>query len=177
MAEDTEIPVDIKHDIELAFNLYKNEYNKINKLKLRTLLFSFVMYKYSPSEINEYIESKTLKEKEFYSFDDVCDMVKDRLEISKSRDSDELFNYIVNDKNKNTRTKMTKDQLQKAFDENNIGVDEKEVDKMIEYIKRKQVDENEDLENEEEEQETIRKDNMSNTVSRNQFKQFYVEQK
>ena len=70
MSDDTEIPLDIKNDIRLAFNLYKNENNKINKLKLRTLLSSFIRYKYSASDINQFIESRTLKEKELYSFDD-----------------------------------------------------------------------------------------------------------
>ena len=61
MSEHKEIPADIKDDIKLAFDLYKNENNKINKLKLRTMLFSFIMYKSSPSEINEYIDSKKSK--------------------------------------------------------------------------------------------------------------------
>ena len=56
MSENKEIPADIKNDIKLAFDLYKNEKNKINKLKLRTLLFSFIMYKSSPSDINDYID-------------------------------------------------------------------------------------------------------------------------
>ena len=34
-----ELSIDLKNDIELAFNLFKNENNKINKLKLRTMLF------------------------------------------------------------------------------------------------------------------------------------------
>ena len=173
MAEEIEIPLDIKNDIENAFNLYKNEYNKINKLRLRTLLFSFVMYKFNPSEINNYIESKTLKEKEYYNFEDVCDMIKDKLAESKIRDSDELFNYIVNDKNKSEQSKMTKDQLKKAFDDSNIGVDEKEIDKMMEYIQRKKCEENDGLDKEEEEEQ----DNKSKGVSRDQFKEFYVEQK
>ena len=42
------------------------------------------MYKYSSSEINEFIESKTLNDKEFYTFDDVCDLVKEKLTDSKS---------------------------------------------------------------------------------------------
>ena len=62
MSETKEIPDDIKKDIKLTLDLYKNENNKINKLKLRTLLFSFVMYKLSPSDINAYIDSKTSKE-------------------------------------------------------------------------------------------------------------------
>ena len=185
MSEETEIPLDIKNDIELAFNLYKNENNKINKLKLRTLLFSFIMYKYSASDINEYIESRTLKEKELYTFDDVCDLVKEKLLDSKARDSDELFNYIVNNKNENS--KMTKHQLSEAFKSNQIEVDEKELDKMIEYMKRGQNDENrkeqeeENVENEEREKEEggkkKKKKSNSKDVTREQFKNFYVEQK
>ena len=121
MSEETDIPLDIKNDIKLAFNIYKNENNKINKLKLRTILFSFIMYKYSASDINEFIESRTLKEKELYTFDDVCDLVKEKLNESKERDSDELFNYIINSKDKN---KMTKKQLVDAFKGNDIDVDE-----------------------------------------------------
>ena len=33
MSEHKEIPADIKNDIKLAFDLYKNENNKINKIK------------------------------------------------------------------------------------------------------------------------------------------------
>ena len=51
--EQREMSIDIKNDILLAFNLYKNENDKINKLKLRTLLFSFVMYKNSAEEIKQ----------------------------------------------------------------------------------------------------------------------------
>ena len=173
MSEETEIPLDIKNDIKLAFNLYKNENNKINKLKLRTLLFSFIMYKYSASDINQFIESRTLKEKELYSFDDVCDLIKEKLIESKERDSDELFNYIVNNKNENS--KMSKAQLQEAFKSNDIDVDEKEIDKMMEYMKKKQFEESEENENPEDEEK--KKATLSKDITRNQFKQFYVEQK
>ena len=175
MSDDTEIPLDLKNDIQLAFNLYKNENNKINKLKLRTILFSFIMYKYSASDINDFIESRTLKEKELYNFDDVCDLIKEKLAESKERDSDELFNYIVNNKNENS--KMTKKQLKDAFDSNHIDVDEKEIDKMIEYMKRKQVEENEMGLDGEENEEEKKKATLSKDISRSQFKQFYVEQK
>ena len=181
MSEETDIPLDIKNDIELAFNLYKNENNKINKLKLRTILFSFIMYKYSASDINEFIESRTLKEKELYNFDDVCDLVKEKLNESKERDSDELFNYIVNSKEKN---KMTKKQLIEAFKSNDIDVDEKEIDKMLDYMGRKKLEEEEDTEEKEkekekeEEVESKKKENLSkDMITRNQFKQFYIEQK
>ena len=173
MSEETDIPLDIKNDIELAFNIYKNENNKINKLKLRTILFSFIMYKYSASDINEFIESRTLKEKELYNFDDVCDLVKEKLNESKERDSDELFNYIVNSKEKN---KMTKKQLIDAFKGNDIDVDEKEIDKMLDYMNRKKLEEEEDIE--EKESENTKKETLSkDMITRSQFKQFYVEQK
>ena len=158
MSEETDIPLDIKNDIELAFNIYKNENNKINKLKLRTILFSFIMYKYSASDINEFIESRTLKEKELYTFDDVCDLVKEKLNESKERDSDELFNYIVNSKEKN---KMTKKQLIDAFKGNDIDVDEKEIDKMLDYMNRKKLEEEEDIE--EKESENTKKETLIKT--------------
>ena len=164
MSENKEIPSDIKNDIKLAFDLYKNENNKINKLKLRTLLFSFIMYKSSPSDINAYIDSKESNGKELYSFEDVCDLINDRLEEAKERDADELYDYIVN--NKNDSSKISKKQISNAFSSCNIDVDEKEIDRMIDYIKHRKKGENEE-----------NKGKESNYVDRGEFKEFYVEQK
>ena len=164
MSEHKEIPADIKNDIKLAFDLYKNENNKINKLKLRTLLFSFIMYKSSPSDINDYIESKESNGKELYSFEDVCDLINDRLEEAKESDADELYDYIVN--NKNDSSKISKKQISNAFSSCNIDVDEKEIDRMIDYIKHRKKGENEE-----------NKGKESNYVDRGEFKEFYVEQK
>ena len=135
MSENKEIPSDIKNDIKLAFDLYKNENNKINKLKLRTLLFSFIMYKSSPSDINAYIDSKESNGKELYSFEDVCDLINGRLEEAKENDADELYDYIVN--NKNDSSKITKKQISNAFSSCNIDVGDKEIDRMIDYIKHR----------------------------------------
>ncbi len=171
MADENEIPLDIKNDIQLAFNLFKNENNKINKLKLRTILFSFVMYKYSASDINEFIESKTLKEKELYTFDDVCDLIKEKMLESKERESDELFNYIVNNKKDKTEiNKMNKKQLKNAFEENEIIVEDSELDKMIEYMQKKEMEE-------EDEDENQNKDRKPDEIDRNAFKKFFTEQK
>ena len=171
MAEDNEIPLDIKNDIELAFNLYKNENNKINKLKLRTILFSFVMYKYSASDINEFIESRTLKDKELYTFDDVCDLVKEKMMDSKERESDELFNYIVNNKkDKAEINKMNKKQLKDAFKENEINIEDKDLDQMIEYMQKKENDE-------EEEDVNQNNDKKPDEIERNDFKKFFIGQK
>ena len=164
MSENKEIPSDIKNDIKLAFDLYKNENNKINKLKLRTLLFSFIMYKSSPSDINDYIDSKESNGKELYSFEDVCDLINDRLEEAKESDADELYDYIVN--NKNDSSKISKKQISNAFSSCNIDVDEKEIDRMIDYIKHRKKGENGE-----------NKGKESNYVDRGEFKEFYVEQK
>ena len=164
MSEHKEIPADIKNDIKLAFDLYKNENNKINKLKLRTLLFSFIMYKSSPSDINDYIDSKESNGKELYSFEDVCDLINDRLEEAKESDADELYDYIVN--NKNDSSKISKKQISNAFSSCNIDVDDKEIDRMMDYIKHRKKGENEE-----------NKGKESNYVDRGEFKEFYVEQK
>jgi len=174
MSEEAEIPLDIKNDVKLAFDLYKNENNKINKLKLRTILFSFIMYKYNASDINQYIDSRNLQEKDYYSFEDVCDLIKEKLMESKERESDELFNYIVNKKDKAEHNKINKKQLKDAFEENDIKIDEKELDKMIEYMKKKDCDEEgEEEENEEEKESKAKK---SQEIKRNEFKKFFVEQ-
>ena len=175
MSEQKEIPADIKNDIKLAFDLYKNENNKINKLKLRTLLFSFIMYKSSPSDINEYIDSKESNGKELYSFDDVCDLINEKLEEAKEKDADELYDYIVN--NKNDNSKINKKQIKNAFDSCNIDLDEKEIDKMIDYIKHKKKNgEGENLEKEEKDK-TNDGNKENNYITREEFKEFYVEQK
>ena len=172
MSEKEELPVDIKNDLQLAFNLYKNENNKINRLKLRTILFSFVMYKSSSSEINEFIASKTESDKEYYSFDDVCDLVKEKFKDSKSKESDELFDYIVNSKNnKNENNVMTKKQLMNAFEENEIHLEPNEIDEMLEYMNKNEADE------EENEEEDNMKNKKFNDVGRYEFKQFFIKQK
>ena len=174
MSEHKEIPADIKDDIKLAFDLYKNENNKINKLKLRTLLFSFIMYKSSPSEINEYIDSKETNGKELFTFDDVVDLITEKFEEAKESDADELYDYIVN--NKNDSSKITKKQISNAFHSCNIDLDEKEIDKMIDYIKHKKKAEEENEENGElKKSKSGVKEN--NYITRGEFKDFYVEQK
>ena len=182
MSETKEMPDDIKNDIKLAFDLYKNENNKINKLKLRTLLFSFVMYKSSPSDINEYIDSKTSNEKELYSFDDVCYLINEKLEEAKEKDADELYDYISN--NKNDNSKITKRQIKNAFESCNIDLDEKEIDKMIDFIKHKKKNAEEEKENTENQEskenaESKKKKTLKENVNitRGEFKEFYVEQK
>ena len=172
MAEHKEIPSDIKDDIKLVFDLYKNEYNKISKLKLRTMLFSFIMYKANASEINEYINSRLSDEKEFYSFDDVCDLITEKYDESRENDAYELYDYIANKRDNNT---ITKKQISEAFKSTKIKFDEKDIDKMIEFIKKKKknsVDE-EEPKNEDEEKNL----NENNYITRDEVIQFYADKK
>ena len=100
----SEMPLDIKTDLKIAFDFMKSEKNTINKLKLRTLIFSFIMYKYSAKDINEYIDDQMKElgmpqDQENFTFDELCSIISDRLEDARERESDELFNYIASKKN------------------------------------------------------------------------------
>ena len=75
-----------------------------------------------------------------------------------------IYDYIVN--NKNDSSKISKKQISNAFSSCNIDVDEKEIDRMIDYIKHRKKGENEE-----------NKGKESNYVDRGEFKEFYVEQK
>ena len=50
-----ELNEDLKNDLLLGFNLFKWSNWMVNKLKLRSMLFSFAMYKSAPADINRYI--------------------------------------------------------------------------------------------------------------------------
>lgn len=76
-----EFTEDLKNDLMLAFNLYKNEEGRVNKLKFRTLLFSFAMYKSSPKDINDYIADHFGKQEEF-TYENLCKLVFNKLYYS-----------------------------------------------------------------------------------------------
>ena len=171
--DEVEMPLDIKTDIQIAFNLMKNESNKINKLKLRTLLFSFVMYKYSAKDINEYIETKTSPDQEIFTFDDVCFLINEKLKEARERESDELFNYIAH--NKSESVKVTRGDLDTIFKTYELGVEDDELDKMMDYMIKKNDSEHDELNVEENEEEDKNKNKKS--VTREQFKKFYTKNK
>jgi hypothetical protein len=74
-----EMTDDLKNDLEIAFNIFKNENNKISKLKLRTLVFSFCMYKSSAKDINDYITGDIDGKKDEFSFEDLYKLVYQKL--------------------------------------------------------------------------------------------------
>ena len=184
----SEMPLDIKTDLKIAFDFMKNEKNTINKLKLRTLIFSFVMYKYSAKDINEYIEDQMKElgmpeDQENFTFDELCTIISDRLEEARERESDELFNYIAS--KKTYVDKITKRELENIFDNYKLGVDKEDLEKMMNYMANSdETEQNEELlveENEEDEEENkieeIKKKKKINSVTREQFKKFYTEKK
>ena len=183
-----EMPLDIKTDIKIAFDFMKGEKNTINKLKLRTLLFSFAMYKYSAKDINEYIDEQLLEmgmdqNKENFTFDEVCDLINQRLDNARERESDELFDYISN--RKIHQDKITKKELENIFQNYKLGVDAEDLDKMLSYMtdnNDEDTEKNDELlfeENEEDEEEYKQKKKKKkiNYVTREQFKKFYTDKK
>ena len=183
-----EMPLDIKTDIKMAFDFMKSENNTINKLKLRTLLFSFVMYKYSAKDINDYINDQLNKmgipeDQENFTFDEVCKLINEKLDDARERESDELFDYISSKKFQ--REKITKKELENIFNNYKLGVEAEDLDKMINYMvnndeseQNATAEENEEEEDEEEIKIDINKKNKRiNSVTREQFKKFYTEKK
>ena len=185
----SEMPLDIKTDLKIAFDFMKNETNTINRLKLRTLVFSFVMYKYSAKEINEYIEEQMKElgmsdEQENFTFEELCAIISPRLDEAKERESDELFNYISS--KKNYVNKISKKELENIFSNYKLGIEQEDLNKMINYmVNTDEVGQNNELlseENEEDEEENkieenIKKKKKINSVTREQFKKFYTEKK
>ena len=173
MSDENEIPPDLLNDIRLTFDLYKNEKEKISKLKLRTLLFSFCMYKSSASDINEYIESETDPDKEEFDFDIVCILVNQKLKSAKNKDADEIFNYMISNKNdKNDTDNLNVDDFSKAFKKYGIDASNAEIGEMMKYMVINNKKENDDSEQEEEEEE--QEEDIPEKITKAQFKKFYT---
>ena len=68
---------------------------------------------------------------------------------------------------------MTKKQLMKAFEENEINIEPNEIEEMLEYMNKDEAIEEE--ENEEDEENG--KNSKFNEVGRDEFKKFFVKQK
>ena len=185
----SEMPLDVKTDLKIAFDFMKNETNTINRLKLRTLVFSFVMYKYSAKEINEYIEEQMKElgmsdEQENFTFEELCAIISPRLDEAKERESDELFNYISS--KKNYVNKISKKELENIFSNYKLGIEQEDLNKMINYMvsndefgqnNEQLSEENEEDEEEIKIEESIKKKKKINSVTREQFKKFYTEKK
>jgi len=143
---------DLKHDLLLAFDIYKNDENKINKLKLRTLLFSFAMYKSSAKDINDFISDNFPKQEEF-TYNDLCKLVQVKLKYTKEKEAEDLFFCINNGKGQNY---FTKEELLNIFESNDVDLSEKEINEMISFMTGKQGD----------------YDNIH--ISKEEFKKFFI---
>ena len=107
----------------------------------------------------------------------MCDLINEKLDESKEKDADELYDYIAN--NKNNNGKINKNQIKNAFESCDINLDEKEIDKMIYYIKNRKIKgeeaKGENGDNEELKKQKSGKKNIG--ITRDEFREFYVEQK
>ena len=131
MTDKDEIPFELKNDIKIAFELFKNENNKITKLKLRTLLFSFIMFKSSASEINRYIEDTLSPKQELFDLDDLNLLIRLKLKEAKLKEANELI-YAING-NESSEIIKESDFL-KTLQKHKIDMNEKDVKEMFQYI-------------------------------------------
>ena len=164
METEEEMSSDLKHDIQLGFNLFKNDKNQINKLKLRTLLFSFVMYKSSSGDINQFIEEQTSPDKEFFTFEEVCKLVNFKIKLAKDKEADEAFNYLS--AGKNDQHYITEHDIEKGFEAYAIDASPDEIKEMMKYM----IGNTEDQAN-----KTTSTTGAKLKVNKTQFKKFFTE--
>ena len=159
MTDKDEIPFELKNDIKIAYDLFKNESNKITKLKLRTLLFSFIMFKSSAGEINKYIEDTISPSQELFDLDELYLLIKLKLKEAKEKEADELI-YAING---NETSEIVKESdFFKILQKHKIDMNEKDVKEMFQYM-------NDDI-NEEINNNTNKKES---TITTEKLKNFY----
>ena len=158
LGDKDEIPFDLKNDIKIGFDIFKNENNKINKLKLRTLLFSFIMFESSAGDINKYIEEKISPTQDLFDIDEVYELVKDKLKEAKLKEANELLNYVIS----NDSEVVKESDLSKAIQKHKIDISPKEIKEMFLYMD--QSDEN-----------VNNFDKKELSVSIDKFKEFYID--
>ena len=157
MGDKDEIPFDLKNDIKIAYDLFKNESNKITKLKLRTLLFSFIMFESSAGDINKYIEDKISPTQQLFDLDDVYDLVKEKLKEAKTKEANELLNFIVGN---DSASIVKESDLIKAFEKHKIDTNDSEIREMLMYINQN---------------EKMNMDKKESSASVENFKNFYID--
>ena len=158
MGDKDEIPFDLKNDIKIGFDIFKNENNKINKLKLRTLLFSFIMFESSAGDINKYIEEKISPTRDLFDINDVYELVKDKLKEAKLKEANELLNYVIS----NDSEVVKESDLSKAIQKHKIDISPQEIKEMFLYMD--QNDEN-----------VNNFDKKELSVNIDKFKEFYID--
>ena len=158
MNEKDEIPFELKIDIKIAFDLFKSESNKITKLKLRTLLFCFMMFKSSAAEINRYIEETISPTQEFFNFDEFSLLIKLKLKEAKLKEANELL-YAIN--GNDTSEIVKESDFLKLLQKHKIDINENEVKEMFQFI------------NEDEDNKNLGK--KEGTISTENFRNFYYD--
>ena len=131
MTNKDDIPFELKNDIKIAFDIFKNENNKINKLKLRTILFSFIMFKSSAGEINRYIEETISPTQEFFDLEELSLLIRLKLKEAKLKEANELL-YAIN--GNETSEVVKESDFLKTLEKHKIDMNEKDVKEMFQYI-------------------------------------------
>ena len=131
MTNKDDIPFELKNDLKIAFDIFKNENNKINKLKLRTILFSFIMFKSSAGEINRYIEETISPTQEFFDLEELSLLIRLKLKEAKLKEANELL-YAIN--GNETSEVVKESDFLKTLEKHKIDMNEKDVKEMFQYI-------------------------------------------
>ena len=131
MTNKDDIPFELKNDIKIAFDIFKNENNKINKLKLRTILFSFIMFKSSAGEINRYIEETISPTQEFFDLEELSLLIRLKLKEAKLKEANELL-YAIN--GNETSEVVKESDFLKTLRKHKIDMNENDVKEMFQYI-------------------------------------------
>lgn len=155
-----EMRPELKDDIKLGFDLFKNDNNKINKLKLRTMLFSYCMYKGTPQEINDYIEQNTSPDQELFSFEEVCKLINFKNRTAKEKEAYEMYSALTNQ----GKNELTDVSLRQAFLDSQINISMKEVWELMKFM---EAEEKEHEEGEEPpEEEKVKETTMKSTKTK-----------
>ena len=86
------------------------------------------MFESSAGDINKYIEQKISPDQDLFDLEDVYNLVKDKLRHAKSKEADELLNFI----NGNETSDVVKESdLSKAFQKHKIDISPKEIKEMF----------------------------------------------
>ena len=115
--------------------------------------------------------------KENFTFDEVCDLINQRLDNARERESDELFDYILN--RKIHQDKITKKELENIFQNYKLGVDAEDLDKMLSYMtdnNDEDTEKNDELlfeENEEDEEEYKQSKKKKNKIKNESIELYY----
>ncbi len=115
------------------------------------------MFESSAGDINKYIEEKISPTQQLFDLDDVYDLVKEKLKEAKTKEANELLNFVAD---KDSPDIIKESDLIKAFQKHKIDTNNSEIKEMLMYINQ---------------QESMNMDRKELSVSSENFKNFYID--